>query len=69
MKKKVYKEKYYQTLDLDIVIYAHTIAKIGGIESWLYYVGKKYNIGQITVLYNNGSDTQIERLEVKKKYL
>ena len=69
MKKKVYKEKYYQTLDLDIVIYAHTIAKIGGIESWLYYVGKKYNIGQITVLYNNGSDTQIERLSKELKVI
>ena len=63
MKKKVYKEKHTpKPLDLDIVIYAREIAKIGGIESWLYYVGKKYNVGQITLLYKIGSDSQIERL-------
>lgn len=63
MKKSVYRQRYtQQALDLDIVIFSRHIAEIGGIESWLYYVGKKYNVGQITVLYQIGDYNQIQRL-------
>ena len=63
MKKSVFRERNTPTkLDLDIVIFSKYVAEIGGIESWLYYVGKKYNIGQITVMYQIGNYNQIQRL-------
>jgi len=62
MKKAVFREKYESVLELDVVIYQEFVAEIGGIESWLYYVAKKYNIGQITLLYKRGSFNQINRL-------
>lgn len=63
MKKAVFRERNNQVLDLDIVIYVDYIAKIGGIETWLYYVAKKYNVGQITVLYRQADPNQLRRLE------
>ena len=63
MKKAIFRERYYNTLELDIVIYCAWAYKIGGIESWIYYVAKKYNIGQITLLYKIIDDEQKERLE------
>lgn len=63
MKKAVFRERYTQPpLELDVVICHYYLADIGGIESWLYYVAKKYNVGQITVLYSIGSLTQAKRL-------
>ena len=62
MKKSVFREKYNQPLELDVVIYHTYIAKIGGIETWIYYIAKKYNIGQITVLYSQADDEQLARL-------
>ena len=63
MKKAVFRERYSQPLELDIVIYCTYIAKVGGIESWLYYIAKKYNIGQITVLYSSADEEQLKRLQ------
>lgn len=63
MKKSVLRERNNQILELDVVIYHKYIAEIGGIETWLYYIAKKYNIGQITVLYDTASINQINRLE------
>lgn len=64
MKKAVFRERYtQQPLELDVVIYHYFLAEVGGIESWLYYIAKKYNVGQITVLYSTGSQEQIKRLE------
>jgi len=64
MKKAVFRERYSSPpLELDIVIYHKFIAEIGGIETWLYYIAKKYNVGQITVLYDTASINQIRRLE------
>ena len=48
----------YDILDLDVVIYIKNFSKIGGIETWTYYTCKKYNVGQITVLYNFGDKEQ-----------
>ena len=63
MKKSKFRETYYKPLDLNIVIYAKNLNMIGGIESWTYYVCKKYNIGQIVVLYESADFQQLNRLE------
>lgn len=63
MKKAMYRELYNQPTKLDVVIYAERIYLIGGIESWLYYVCKRYNIGQITVLYKKAEPGQLTRLK------
>ena len=42
------------------------INKIGGIESHLYYIAKKYSNYDITIFYRNGDNTQLNRL---KKYV
>lgn len=42
------------------------INKIGGIESHLYYISKKYSNYDITIFYRNGDATQLNRL---KKYV
>lgn len=63
MKKKIFRERNNQEIELDVVIHATFLEKIGGIESWVYYVAKKYNIGQITLLYSRADDEQLKRLE------
>lgn len=62
MKKAVLRQRNQAVLELDVVIYVASLNIIGGIESWLYYVAKKYNIGQIVVLYKKTFEEQIERL-------
>lgn len=52
-----------EVLELDVVIYHTYLAKVGGIESWLYYIAKKYNVGQITVMYAQADQEQLKRLE------
>ncbi|MBR4623346.1 MAG: hypothetical protein IKO45_04930 [Clostridia bacterium] len=42
------------------------INKIGGVESWLYYIAKKYSDRDITIFYGVGDPDQIERL---RKYV
>ena len=70
MKKNILRERNIaQTLELDVVIFTDYIAEIGGIESWLYYVGKKYNVGQITLLYQRGEDNQLKRLSTKMEII
>lgn len=63
MKKGIYRDLHAERLFLNIVIYAKHIYAIGGIESWLYYVCKRYNEGQITVLYDTADSGQLERLK------
>lgn len=63
MKKKVLREKNNPPLELDVVIYTKFLERIGGIETWVYYIAKKYNIGQITLLYYRADSEQIKRLE------
>ena len=62
MKKSMYRELYNKPLESDVVIYAKHIYAIGGIESWIYYTCKRYNIGQITVLYEHADKEQLKRL-------
>ena len=62
MKKSVLRERNNQVVELDVVIYAKNICTIGGIETWLYYVNKRYNLGQITVLYERADAQQLKRL-------
>jgi len=63
MKKSVLRERNNQPLELDVVIYTKFLEKIGGIETWVYYIAKKYNIGQITLLYYRADKEQLDRLE------
>lgn len=63
MKKAQFKERYNDKLELDIVIYVKHFHQIGGIETWTYYTCKRYNVGQITVLYDTADKEQLDRLE------
>ena len=64
MKKSVFREQYGNDIEeYDIVIYTERLYMIGGIETWTYYVCKKYNVGQITVMYKHGDRQQLERLD------
>lgn len=47
--------------------YFSYINKIGGIESHLYYIARKYGKYDICVYYQNGDPKQIERLRSKVK--
>lgn len=42
--------------------YFRYINKIGGIEQFYYYLAKKYNAYDITIIYNDGDYNQIKRL-------
>ena len=63
MKKRLYHDIHDEKFFLNVVIYAKHIYAIGGIESWLYYVSKRYNEGQITVVYETADSGQLDRLE------
>lgn len=66
MKRALLRELHKEVLNLNVVIYGKCFYHIGGIESWVHYVTKKYNVGQITVLYESIDDAQLERF---KKYV
>lgn len=48
------------------IFYFANINKIGGVESFLYYLARKYENNDITVFYKTGDINQIQRL---KKYV
>lgn len=49
---------------MKIAFYISNINKIGGVESWIYYIGQLYGEGRdITVYYSTGDEIQIERLK------
>ena len=48
------------------IIYFRHINTIGGIETWLYQLAKKYSDYDITIFYKTGDANQIKRL---KKYV
>lgn len=54
------REKYNQPYKRDTIIYFSEIHKIGGIETWIYTLGKKYTF---SVLYDKADDKQLERLK------
>lgn len=45
------------------IFYFRYINKIGGIETFFYYLSKKYQDWDITIYYNNGDTDQIKRLK------
>lgn len=45
------------------IFYFYNINKIGGIESWFYYIAKKYKDNDITIFYRIGDEAQIKRLK------
>ena len=50
-------------IEKDIVLYLEYINRIGGVESWIYYIVKKYSKNHnICVLYKAGSLEQVCRL-------
>lgn len=56
-------------MDFKNLIYFNMINSIGGVESWLYYISKLYNKHDITVVYRNGNERQIRRLEENVRVL
>ena len=44
------------------VFYFHFLNSIGGVESFFYYMAKKYKDRDITILFSSGSREQIKRL-------
>jgi len=45
------------------IFYFYNINAIGGIESWFYYLAKKYKDNDITIYYQVGDEAQIRRLK------
>lgn len=45
------------------IFYFRNINKIGGIETFFYYIAKKYKDYDITIYYEVGDSTQIKRLQ------
>lgn len=54
------REKYNKLYKRDTIIYFNTIHIIGGIETWIYNLGKKY---EFSVVYDRADEKQLERLE------
>ena len=48
------------------IFYFNNINAIGGVETFFYYLAKKYQDYDITIFYSNGDEEQIKRL---KKYV
>ncbi len=48
------------------IFYFRNISKIGGIETFLYYMAKLYSIYDITIIYKQADEEQLKRL---KKYV
>ena len=53
-------DKYNKPYKRDTIIYFNTIHTIGGIETWIYNLGKRY---EFSVVYDKADDKQLERLE------
>ena len=53
------REKYNKPYKRDTIIYFNTIHKIGGIETWIYTLGKRY---EFSVVYDKADEKQLERL-------
>ena len=53
------REKYNKAYKRDTIIYFCEIHVIGGIETWIYNLGKKY---EFSVLYDKADEKQLERL-------
>lgn len=53
-------DKYNKPYKRDTIIYFNTIHTIGGIETWIYNLGKRY---EFSVVYDKADEEQLKRLE------
>lgn len=53
-------------LELEDIFYFYNINSIGGVETFLYQLAKRFEDRDITVIFNTGDETQVKRL---KKYV
>lgn len=51
------------SIEYSNIFYFKSINSIGGVESYFYYLTKKYQDLDITVFYNEGDENQIRRLK------
>lgn len=49
-------------MEMKNIFYFHSINSIGGVESFFYYLVKKYEDRDITIIYSDGDDKQIARI-------
>ena len=54
------RSKYNKPYKRDTIIYFNTIHVIGGIETWIYNLGKRY---EFSVVYDRADEEQLKRLE------
>lgn len=54
------RDKYNKPYKRDTIIYFNTIHTIGGIETWIYNLGKRY---EFSVVYDKANEKQLKRLE------
>ena len=52
-------DKYNKLYKRDTIIYFNTIHTIGGIETWIYNLGKRY---EFSVVYDRADEEQLKRL-------
>ena len=51
-----------ETIETTNLYYFHSILEIGGIETFFYYLAKKYKDYDLTIVYQQGNPKQLERL-------
>ena len=51
-----------ETIETTNLYYFHSILEIGGIETFFYYLAKKYKDWDLTIVYREGNAKQLERL-------
>ena len=51
-----------ETIETTNLYYFHSILEIGGIETFFYYLAKKYKDWDLTIVYQQGNNKQLERL-------
>ena len=57
---EIERQKYNKPYKRDTIIYFNTIHIIGGIETWIYNLGKRY---EFSVVYDKADEEQLKRLE------
>ena len=51
-----------ETIETTNLYYFHSILEIGGIETFFYYLAKRYKDWDLTIVYKEGNKRQLERL-------
>lgn len=52
-----------ETIKTTNLYYFHSILEIGGIETFFYYLAKKYKNWDLTIVYSIGNENQLRRLK------